>query len=51
LRRVIVDSGVGVPDGTVIGWLPTGAHERGPTPHVTLMTGAATAPKDFRSVA
>jgi glucose-1-phosphate adenylyltransferase len=49
LRRVIIDSGVDVPDGTVIGWLPNGAHER--VPHVTLMTEDATAAKDFRSVA
>jgi glucose-1-phosphate adenylyltransferase len=49
LRRVIIDSGIDVPDGTVIGWLPNGAHER--VPHVTLMTGDATAAKDFRSVA
>ena len=52
LRRVIVDSGVVVPDGTVIGWLPSGAHDRvTPTLHVTLMTGDATTAKDFRSVA
>jgi len=53
LRRVIVDAGVEVPDGTVIGWQPTSSLERTSTaPHVTLVTGHdATGAKDFRSVA
>jgi glucose-1-phosphate adenylyltransferase len=52
LRRVIIDSGVEVPDGTVIGWAPNVAHERvTPPPHVTLVSGDATAAKNFRSVA
>jgi glucose-1-phosphate adenylyltransferase len=52
LRRVIIDSGVEVPDGTVIGWVQNGAHERVmPAPQVTLMSGDATAAKNFRSVA
>jgi glucose-1-phosphate adenylyltransferase len=52
LRRVIVDSGVEVPDGTVIGWQPSSAPERvSGAPHVTLVTGDATTAKDFRSVA
>ena len=52
LRRVIVDGGVEVPDGTAIGWQPSGSAERmTSTPHVTLFTGDATRPKDFRSVA
>ena len=52
LRRVIVDSGVEVPDGTVVGWQSSGAHERVTgSPHVTLLTGDATTAKDFRSVA
>jgi glucose-1-phosphate adenylyltransferase len=52
LRRVIVDSGVEVPDGTVVGWQSSGAHERmSSAAHVTLLTADATADKDFRSVA
>jgi glucose-1-phosphate adenylyltransferase len=53
LRRAIVDAGVEVPDGTVIGWHPTSSLERMNTaPHVTLVTGGdATGAKDFRSVA
>jgi glucose-1-phosphate adenylyltransferase len=52
LRRVIVEGGMEVPDGTVIGWLP-GPIERVAPPPVTLLTaeGTATATKDFRSVA
>jgi glucose-1-phosphate adenylyltransferase len=53
LRRVIIDSGVEVPDGTVAGWQSSGAHERvSGAPHVILMTARdATTDKDFRSVA
>jgi glucose-1-phosphate adenylyltransferase len=55
LRRVIVDSGVDVPDGTVIGWHPSGSVDRvnASAPHVTLLTNdtTATSAKDFRSVA
>ncbi|HEU4627712.1 MAG TPA: glucose-1-phosphate adenylyltransferase [Steroidobacteraceae bacterium] len=52
LRRVIVDSGVDVRDGTAIGWAQSGAHERvGSAPYVTLVTGDTTVAKDFRSVA
>jgi glucose-1-phosphate adenylyltransferase len=52
LRRVIVDSGTEVPDGTVIGWQP-GPIERAAPPPVTLVTAEVTetATKDFRSVA
>jgi hypothetical protein len=49
---VIVDSGVEVPDGTVVGWQSSGAHERmSSAAQVTLLTADATADKDFRSVA
>lgn len=55
LRRVIVDSGVYVPDGTVIGWQAAGALDRasGGAPQVTLLAHdtIATSAKDFRSVA
>ena len=52
LRRVIVDGGVEVPDGTAIGWQPSASAERmTSTPHVTLLAGDATRAKDFRSVA
>ena len=52
LRRVIVDSGAEVPDGTVIGWPSSGTVERiGAPPHITLVTAEATGPRDFRSVA
>ena len=52
LRRVIVDAGVDVPDGTIIGWQQSGSVDRvGSVPRVTLMTGDATGTKDFRSVA
>jgi glucose-1-phosphate adenylyltransferase len=53
LRRVIIDAGVEVPDGTIIGaQQPSGSVERmAGTPHVTLLTGDATRAKDFRSVA
>jgi glucose-1-phosphate adenylyltransferase len=52
LRRVIVDSGTEVPDGTVIGWQP-GPSERATEPSVALVTAEtiANAAKDFRSVA
>jgi glucose-1-phosphate adenylyltransferase len=52
LRRVIVDAGAEVPDGTVVGWPQSGNIERvSGTPRVTLITGDATGAKDFRSVA
>lgn len=52
LRRVIVDSGVEVPDGTVIGWQSATVVDRmGAAPQVSLFTRDATDPKDFRSVA
>jgi glucose-1-phosphate adenylyltransferase len=52
LRRVIVDSGVEVPDGTVVGWQAATPVERmSSAPHVALITGDATRDKDFRSVA
>jgi glucose-1-phosphate adenylyltransferase len=52
LRRVIVDSGIEVPDGTVIGWQP-GPVERAADVPVTLVTAEtiANATTDFRSVA
>lgn len=52
LRRVIVDSGIEVPDGTVVGW-QAGPIERATELRVTLVTAEtiATAAKDFRSVA
>jgi ADP-glucose pyrophosphorylase len=52
LRRVIVDSNVEVPEGTVVGYQPPANIERvGMSPRVALLTGDATRPKDFRSVA
>ena len=51
LRRVIVDSGVEVPDGTVVGWQTAASVDRMGVPQVTLITGDATGAKDFRSVA
>jgi len=52
LRRVIVDAGAVIPDGTVIGWQPPSAIERvGGPPRVALIAADATGPKDFRSVA
>jgi glucose-1-phosphate adenylyltransferase len=52
LRRVIVDSGTEVPDGTVIGW-QAGPIERVAEQPVALVTAetVANAAKDFRSVA
>jgi glucose-1-phosphate adenylyltransferase len=52
LRRVIVDSGTEVPDGTVIGW-QSGPIERATEQPVTLVTAESIAnvAKDFRSVA
>jgi glucose-1-phosphate adenylyltransferase len=52
LRRVIIDGGTEVPDGTVVGWQPIGNLDRiSMTPRVTLITGDATGAKDVRSVA
>jgi glucose-1-phosphate adenylyltransferase len=52
LRRVIVDSNYEVPDGTVIGYQPPSNIERaGAASRIALLTGDATRPKDFRSVA
>jgi glucose-1-phosphate adenylyltransferase len=52
LRRVIIDSGVDVPDGTVVGWQAAASIERmASAQHVALITGDATGAKDFRSVA
>lgn len=51
LRRVIVDAGVDVADGTVVGWQPNNLDLSSNAPHVTLLTGDATRAKDFRSVA
>jgi glucose-1-phosphate adenylyltransferase len=56
LRRVIVDAGVEVPDGTVLGWQSpapmSGSIDRViGAPQVTLLTSDATRSKDFRSVA
>jgi glucose-1-phosphate adenylyltransferase len=48
LRRVIVDSGVEVPEGTVVGWQPTALAS---PPHVVLITADANGAKNFRSVA
>jgi glucose-1-phosphate adenylyltransferase len=52
LRRVIVDGGTEVPDGTTIGWQP-GPFERAAEQPITLVTAEtiANAAKDFRSVA
>jgi len=52
LRRVIVDSDVDVPEGTVVGYQPPGNIERVVAgPRIALLTGDATRPKNFRSVA
>jgi glucose-1-phosphate adenylyltransferase len=51
LRRVIVDSGIEVPDGTVIGWQSASSVDRMGVPLVTLITADANGAKDFRSVA
>lgn len=58
LRRVIVDCGVEVPDGTVLGWHSAGPFDRTSTaPSITLVTRdaqaalAASSGGDFRSVA
>jgi glucose-1-phosphate adenylyltransferase len=52
LRRVIVDGGTVVPEGTVIGWPTTGAGDwMTSPPRIALVTNDATLPKDFRSVA
>jgi glucose-1-phosphate adenylyltransferase len=52
LRRVIIDSGAEVPDGTVVGWQPAGGIERlGTSPRVTLIAADAHGAADFRSVA
>jgi glucose-1-phosphate adenylyltransferase len=51
LRRCIVDSNVHVADGTVVGFQPPSNIERVGAPRIALITGDATRPKDFRSVA
>ncbi|MEJ1960764.1 MAG: glucose-1-phosphate adenylyltransferase [Gammaproteobacteria bacterium] len=52
LRRCIVDSNVSVADGTVVGYQPAGGIDRlGMSQRIALITGDATRPKDFRSVA
>jgi glucose-1-phosphate adenylyltransferase len=51
LRRCIVDSNVHVPEGSVVGFQLPSNIERVGTPRVALVTGDATRPKDFRSVA
>lgn len=51
LRRCIVDSNVRVADGTVVGFQPPSNIERVGAPRIALLTGDATRPKDFRSVA
>ena len=56
LRRVIVDSNIEVPDGIVVGYPPPSSIERsveraGAGSRIALLTGDATRPKDFRSVA
>ena len=51
LRRCIVDSNVRVADGTVVGFQPPSNIERVGPPRISLITGDATRPKDFRSVA
>jgi ADP-glucose pyrophosphorylase len=51
LRRCIVDSNMRVADGTVVGFqLPSNMERAGPA-RIALITGDATRPKDFRSVA
>ncbi len=51
LRRCIVDSNVHVADGTVVGFQPPSNIDRVGAPRIALLTGDATRPKDFRSVA
>lgn len=51
LRRCIVDSNVQVGDGTVAGFQPSGNIDRAGASRIALITGDATRPKDFRSVA
>jgi glucose-1-phosphate adenylyltransferase len=51
LRRCIVDSNVHVADGTVVGFQPPSNIERVAPQRIALITGDATRPKDFRSVA
>jgi glucose-1-phosphate adenylyltransferase len=51
LRRCIVDSNVHIADGTVVGFQPPGSIERVGPSRIALLTGDATRPKDFRSVA
>jgi glucose-1-phosphate adenylyltransferase len=52
LHRVIVDSNVEVPDGTVVGFSSPSSIERvASSSRIALITGDATRPKDFRSVA
>jgi glucose-1-phosphate adenylyltransferase len=51
LHRVIVDSNVEVPAGTVVGFSSPSSIERASAGRIALLTGDATRPKDFRSVA
>jgi glucose-1-phosphate adenylyltransferase len=51
LRRCIIDSNVQVADGTVVGFQPPSNIERVGPQRIALITGDATRPKDFRSVA
>ncbi len=51
LRRCIIDGDVQVADGTVVGFQLPSNIERVGTPRIALITGDATRPKDFRSVA
>jgi glucose-1-phosphate adenylyltransferase len=52
LRRVIVDSNVEVPDGTVVGYQPpTNIERSGAASRVVLLSGNAVSKNDFRSVA
>ena len=51
LRRCIIDSNVHVADGTIVGFQPLSNIERVGAPRIALITGDATRPKDFRSVA
>jgi len=52
LHRVIIDTNVEVPDGTVVGFSsPSSIEKLGGSARIALVTGDATRPKIFRSVA
>jgi glucose-1-phosphate adenylyltransferase len=51
LRRCIIDSNVQVADGTIVGFQAPSNIERVGPQRIALITGDATRPKDFRSVA